>query len=642
MTQHSENQAILIVDDSPFSRALIVAAAEDCACSCEQAENGREALEKVKVRDFSLIFMDMLMPGIDGFETVRQMREMGVSAPIIALSALCMKQDKERALELGCNAFVPKPVDLAKLRAIITEHLSQQSGRVLSPHVAFPTIARPQFDFSRYRMLLVEEDSNSAEAHSRSLRHFGFNLRHVATCTEALDLLHADPAAADIIVSNLYTSGIDALGMLAIIRRRYPDVLVFIYTHTYNPDMYQLAMQQGADGIFPEAILEGSAIGMIESALYRRRQSTAVGPVLSGQLRQAQANLISFGCDPPCSSCELDFKSLLDAGGDIVRCRKFNRAGRCGFVLADIAGHDLASLYMGAVFVGILTSCWDTCQQPSDLLRVINAEFIKLGYSKSHVCVSAMLWDALRRTMHIATAGNPGALLYERAADGTFISRELAGGGMCLGLLKDIDLMSVKTFACPAESYLILFSDGIEKEAVQDVLAAEQALLHDGTAKGLCSRILKRAVSLQQDDMALLSYYIPPPHKPAVPCYSFHSTYEEVDRACSWAAEFLTPNTVPAGKDADILLLALREALLNAVEHGNRRNAKAFVDVMLYCAPQQLTIEVSDEGPGFDLSQIREEGPDCQLGKRGIPAMRAAADSLTVEGGTLIMVFSGR
>jgi CheY-like chemotaxis protein len=165
MTQHSGNQAILIVDDSPFSRALIVAAAEDCACSYEQAENGREALEKVKARKFSLIFMDMLMPGLDGFETVRQMRELGVAAPIIALSALCMKQDKERALELGCNAFVPKPVDLAKLRAIIAEHLSQQPGRVLSPHVVFPTIARPLFDFSRYRMLLVEEDGKSAEAH---------------------------------------------------------------------------------------------------------------------------------------------------------------------------------------------------------------------------------------------------------------------------------------------------------------------------------------------------------------------------------------------------------------------------------------------------------------------------------------------
>jgi serine/threonine-protein kinase RsbW len=325
-----------------------------------------------------------------------------------------------------------------------------------------------------------------------------------------------------------------------------------------------------------------------------------------------------------------------------VRCRKFNRAGRCGFVLADIAGHDLASLYMGAVFVGILTSCWDSCQQPSDLLRVINAEFIKLGYSKSHVCVSAMLWDPLRRTLHIATAGNPGALLYERAANGVFTCRELVGGGMCLGLLKDIDLMSVKTVVCSAESYLIMFSDGIEKEAVQDLLAAEPALLHDGPAKGLCSRILRSAVSSQQDDMALLSYYIPPPRRPAVPCYSFHSTYEEVDRACAWAAEFLTPDTVPAGKDADILLLVLREALLNAVEHGNRRNAKAFVDVMLYRAPQQLTIEVSDEGPGFDLSRIREEGLECQLGKRGIPAIRAAADSLTVEGGTLIMVFTGR
>ncbi len=643
MTLHPGRKTILIVDDNPLNRELIMAAVESSACVCDQAENGREALEKVQELSYSLIFMDLLMPGMDGFETVRQIRARGVVTPIIALSALSMKQDKERALDAGCNAFVSKPFDLGNLRAIIAGHLAQQSDNELSAPAAISTVASPSFDFTRYRMLLVEEDLQRAAAHIRTMRHFGFTMRHAATGSQALDLLHADPAATDIIVSNLYTSGIDAMGLLAMVRRQYPDVLVFIYTQQYDPAMYQLAMQQGADGIFPESILDGPALGMIESALCQRQQSAIPGPELSGQLRRAQAQLIGFGCNPSCRSCDLDFKSLHDAGGDIVRCRKFNRAGRCGFVLADIAGHDLASLYMSAVFLGILTSCWDAYQEPSGLLRMINTEFIKLGYAKSHVCVSAMLWDAPRRTMHIATAGNPGALLYERTADGQFSCRELEGGGMCLGLLKDYGRIGVSAVVCPAESYIFMFSDGFEKEAIQAVLAADPAMLHDGHPKGLCGRILKRAVSDQQDDMVLLAYYIPQPEKPSVPCCSFKSTYEGVDSACAWAAALLTPDMVPSGKDVDFVLLALREAMLNAVEHGNHRNPHAFVDVMVYTAPQRLVVEVSDEGPGFDPAQtLAEATPESMLGKRGLSAIRAAVDSLTVDGGTVILVFNGQ
>ena len=642
MASQSGKETILVVDDNPLNRELIVAAVEGAACRCAEAVDGREALEKVKDHVFSLIFMDLLMPGMDGFETVRRIRALGITTPIVALSALSMKQDKDRALAMGCNAFVSKPFDFEMIRAIIAQYLEPQTDfNVAAPDVV-KTVVKPSFDFSRYRMLFVEEDRHRAAVHSRTMRHLGFTLHHVSTCSQALDLLHHDPAAFDIIVSTLYTSGIDAMGLLAMVRRQYPDVLVFIYTDKYDPDMYQLAMLQGADGIFPESILAGPAVGMIESALYsRQHQSILSGAELSGQLRMAQAQLIGFGCEKTCPSCDLDFRSLRDAGGDIVRCRKFNRAGRCGFVLADIAGHDLPSLYMGAVFLGILTSCWDSYQQPASLLRVINAEFNKLGYAQSHVCVSAMLWDAPRRTMHIATAGNPGALLYELAADGRFILRELEGGGMCLGLLPDNNLIVVSTVVCPAECYIFLFSDGVPKDLIQAAIASDPTLLHNGSAKGLCSRILSNAVSTQKDDMVLLSFYIKKPETPTAPFFFFESGYDGVDRACLWAADILTPEMVSPVKDIDFILLAFREAMLNAVEHGNRHNPKAFVHVMVSTTSQSLVIEVSDEGPGFDLNHaLAAVTSENQLGKRGLPAMAAVADSLTVEGGTVTMVFN--
>jgi anti-sigma regulatory factor (Ser/Thr protein kinase) len=63
---------------------------------------------------------------------------------------------------------------------------------------------------------------------------------------------------------------------------------------------------------------------------------------------------------------------------------------------------------------------------------------------------------------------------------------------------------------------------------------------------------------------------------------------------------------------------------------------------MVFSTPQRLVIEVSDEGPGFDLNlALAAATSDRQLGKRGLPAMRAVADSLTVAGGTVTMVFNG-
>ncbi len=642
MVSHSGKKTILVVDDNPLNRELIIAAVESSGCRYEQAENGREALGKVKEQFFSLIFMDLLMPGMDGFETVRRIRAMEITTPIVALSALSMKQDKDRAIDVGCNAFVSKPIDLETIRDIIDDYLTRQPNCDVLASGAVKTVARPSFDFSRFRMLFVEEDPKRAAVYIPTMRHFGFTLRHVATCSEALDMLYQDSASVDIIISALYTSGIDALGLLAMVRRQYPDVLVFIYTEKYDPDMYQLAMLQGADGIFPASILDGPAVGMIESALYRRQQQSVMsGAGLTGQMQLAQAQLIAFGCEQPCLSCDLDFRNLRDAGGDIVRCRKFNHAGRCGFVLADIAGHDLPSLYMSAVFLGILTSCWDAYQQPESLLRVINSEFNKLGYSKSHVCVSAMLWDAPRRTMHIATAGNPGALLFERTADGLFSFHELEGGGMCLGLLPDHDLIGVSTVVCPAESYIFLSSDGVDKQTIQAAIASDPSILHAGCAKGLCRRILKHVDSDQQDDMVLLSYYIPQPSEPSELFNSFASDYDGVDRACSWAANILTHDRVPTGKDIDFILLVFREAMLNAVEHGNRHNPNAFVDVMVFITPQSVVIEVSDEGPGFDLDHaLAAATSENQLGKRGLPAMFAVADIMTVEGGTVTMVFN--
>jgi CheY-like chemotaxis protein len=72
-----------------------------------------------------LIIMDLILPGLDGWDATKQIREdAGTRAiPIIALSSSAMPEDRQRALDVGCNRFDSKPVDIARLSGIIDELL---------------------------------------------------------------------------------------------------------------------------------------------------------------------------------------------------------------------------------------------------------------------------------------------------------------------------------------------------------------------------------------------------------------------------------------------------------------------------------------------------------------------------------------
>ncbi len=108
---------ILIVDDEVLNRSVFKEMVESLGHVAEVAEDGVGALAMMKL-DIDLVLMDVNMPGIDGFETVRRIRkdpEVG-DLPIIMVTALAGKEDRLRAVEAGANDFIAKPVDLTELQ----------------------------------------------------------------------------------------------------------------------------------------------------------------------------------------------------------------------------------------------------------------------------------------------------------------------------------------------------------------------------------------------------------------------------------------------------------------------------------------------------------------------------------------------
>lgn len=118
---------ILGVDDSVDNRALLQHFLKREAADYDEAESGEMALSKINGGDFDVILMDIQMPGIDGYEAVRILRQQGYKKPIIALTAHAMAEERRRTLESGFDDHVTKPIDANILvEAILKQNSSQR------------------------------------------------------------------------------------------------------------------------------------------------------------------------------------------------------------------------------------------------------------------------------------------------------------------------------------------------------------------------------------------------------------------------------------------------------------------------------------------------------------------------------------
>ena len=111
---------ILVVDDNKVNVKVLSAFLKHFKVTADSALSGAEALEKVKQKKYDLIFMDHMMPDMDGVETTKRIRAMDDmyyhDAPIIACTANVVKGVEEMFLEAGMNDFVPKPIQLEVLQ----------------------------------------------------------------------------------------------------------------------------------------------------------------------------------------------------------------------------------------------------------------------------------------------------------------------------------------------------------------------------------------------------------------------------------------------------------------------------------------------------------------------------------------------
>ena len=120
---------ILIVEDHPDMRELLCVILESLDYIPIIASHGKECLEKAITEKPQLILMDMMMPGMDGWEAAKTVRANPETKkiPILATTALFRPHELKTCLEAGCNGYIVKPFSFLDLQTKIRELLSQSS-----------------------------------------------------------------------------------------------------------------------------------------------------------------------------------------------------------------------------------------------------------------------------------------------------------------------------------------------------------------------------------------------------------------------------------------------------------------------------------------------------------------------------------
>ena len=126
---------ILIADDVPINAKLIARLLTEYDCAI--AGSGPEALELMVSHSPDLVFLDVIMPGMDGFEVCRRIKSNPEyqEIPVVMVTALNDRASKIRGLEVGANEFLPKPIDPAELRLRAANLIKiKEYGDLLAQH----------------------------------------------------------------------------------------------------------------------------------------------------------------------------------------------------------------------------------------------------------------------------------------------------------------------------------------------------------------------------------------------------------------------------------------------------------------------------------------------------------------------------
>lgn len=197
----TQKGTLLVVDDDSTNRALLSTCLMEEGYAVEAAEDGQQALDMLQTRSFDVVLLDLIMPKLNGFQVLEQMKADSnlEHIPVIVISSQDDMESIGRCLQMGAIDYLPKPFDVVLLRARVDISL---------------TMKRLYDQEQKYtgRMLVVDDDAFNRMLLATSLEEHGYTVELAEDGQQALELLHAkmfDVVLLDLLMPNM--NGFDVL-----------------------------------------------------------------------------------------------------------------------------------------------------------------------------------------------------------------------------------------------------------------------------------------------------------------------------------------------------------------------------------------------------------------------------------------------
>lgn len=190
-TRHEEtvsfNASILLVEDTRVNQDVVLAMLENLGCRCDVATNGIDALTKLADHSYDMVLMDCQMPGLDGYETTRRLRqfEKEHSKPytkVIALTAHALVEDRQKCLAAGMDDYLAKPFTLSQLCLLLQQYMpdsycispTEQLGALPAPSPAGQVL-----DMTCIAAICALQRPGTTSLLDKVITHFGVDARQL-------------------------------------------------------------------------------------------------------------------------------------------------------------------------------------------------------------------------------------------------------------------------------------------------------------------------------------------------------------------------------------------------------------------------------------------------------------------------------
>jgi len=291
------NEKVLVVDDEPINVKIIASCLENEGYKVFKAHDGIDALRIARESKPDLIILDVMMPGLDGFEVTKQLRQNPETniIPIILLTALGATKDKVKGLNAGADDFLTKPTNFFELRARVRSLLKlkqlHEKAFSISSSAAHLGAHGDEALKEKNIILIIEDDVIEAKKSSVILAKAGYDTITADTAQEAEEILNN--TLPDLILLDIMLPDRSGIELLATLRgkREIENLPIIIVSSIDDLKTKVKGIDTGADDYIVKPVNSLELIARVKSNIHKYE-------VQQRLIRNAEKLLLQSMTDP--------------------------------------------------------------------------------------------------------------------------------------------------------------------------------------------------------------------------------------------------------------------------------------------------------------------------------------------------------